>query len=223
MNKLPKKVIRFFNIPAHFKKIFLKTKITRYKKRKAITYIGVMLLAVIAIGTLVFLYLQRLDLDNLRSIRFNYRDPRLIIGSLLLITISILIWRVTGRNQKRELSKEKIKEIRICEIILKDKRDRIIRKWQVRDATAFLIGKKTKKNMVNIDLSESTYAPLISREHAVLNKTSGGWYFEDINSSNGSGIKRGKNGNKFKVKPDTPYKIYSGDTIYIANTKLLIK
>lgn len=42
---------------------------------------------------------------------------------------------------------------------------------------------------VDIDLSDVEYASLISKEHAVLNYSSGSWFIEDLESENGVGIK----------------------------------
>ena len=72
-------------------------------------------------------------------------------------------------------------------------------------------------------MSSSVYASLISREHGILNYTGKKWYFEDIGSSNGSGLKRKKEEKKFKVDEGKSYPLMSGDTIYIANTKLILK
>jgi pSer/pThr/pTyr-binding forkhead associated (FHA) protein len=86
-----------------------------------------------------------------------------------------------------------------------------------------LIGKNSKENEVDIDLNDTDYASLVSRHHAVLNFAEGSWFIEDIGSVNGSGIKRTDESSKFKMEKGKPYKISSGDIIYIANTKLLTK
>ena len=108
-------------------------------------------------------------------------------------------------------------------VILKDEDGKNLKIWELNNKTSLLIGKKTKSNEVDIDLTETVYASLISREHGILNYTGKKWYFEDIGSSNGSGIKRKNEEKKFKVDEGKSYGISSGDIIYIANTKLILK
>jgi pSer/pThr/pTyr-binding forkhead associated (FHA) protein len=68
------------------------------------------------------------------------------------------------------------------------------------------------------------YASLISKQHAVLNHASGIWYLEDLDSRNGVGIKKqGTGGTKQLLENENPHKVDSGDMIYIANTRLLVK
>jgi pSer/pThr/pTyr-binding forkhead associated (FHA) protein len=87
---------------------------------------------------------------------------------------------------------------------------------------SFLIGRNTKDNEVDIDLSEAEYSELVSRQHAVLNFAEGRWYIEDIGSSYGSGLKK-VDEEKFKMDLERLYEINSGDTLYIANTKIMVK
>jgi hypothetical protein len=202
-----KEILRFFNIPCHIKKLFIRRKIKKYtnQENNSNYFIKLLLGLAILIGGV---YLN-----------FTHQNIKLAIGSF--ITLVFLFFKVSYNNRPLELINDEQDEIR--EIILKDEDEKIIKNWNIHDYTACLIGKKTQRNMVNIDLSEATYAALVSREHAVMNNTNNGWFFEDIGSSNGSGIKRKQDGKKFKVKPGQPYKMYPGDTIYIANTKLLVK
>ena len=212
MMKYFRKIIGIFNIPAHFKTIFLKRKLNKYKGENSVWKIILKFIFSICI-LLVIGY-----------VNYVYRDLKVQIGSIIFVLFFIYFLGVRKKKKVEKIEKSKSKNDReITEIMLKDQDENIIQSWYIYDYSSILIGKKTKSNMVDIDLSESTYAPLISREHAVMNRTSKGWYFEDVGSSNGSGIKSGRTGEKKKIGVDKPYKIYSGDTIYIANTKLLVK
>ena len=86
-----------------------------------------------------------------------------------------------------------------------------------------IIGKSSTDNNVDIDLRGAEYESLINYEHAVLNNVSGLWYIEDIDSMNGIGIKKARKFKKHTLKYEMPYRISKGDTIYIANTRLLVK
>lgn len=83
--------------------------------------------------------------------------------------------------------------------------------------------KRTPRNKVDIDISEGIYSNLVSRTRGVLNKVNGVWYYEDLGSQNGSGIEKKSDRRKVKLKRNTPIKVESGDIIYLAITKLLLK
>jgi len=135
----------------------------------------------------------------------------------ILVILFYLIW-VTIYVRKYNISYSGIQKL-----ILKDEEGRNIKEWYVEDKKSLLIGRKAQDNEVDIDLSESEYVTLISKQHAVLNFSDNIWYIEDIGSSNGTGLKKINEGKKFKLEQGILYKINSGDTIYIANTKLVVK
>ena len=108
-------------------------------------------------------------------------------------------------------------------IILKNSDDYDIKVWKIGRATSLLLGKKTPRNKVDIDVGEAMYGNLVSRAHGILNRVNGLWYYEDLGSQNGSGIERIRDKRKVKLKKNTPVKVESGDIIYLATTKLLLK
>ena len=110
----------------------------------------------------------------------------------------------------------------ISKLILISEDGRSLKTWNLRGKISFLIGRNTKDNEVDIDLSEAEYSELVSRQHAVLNFAEGKWYIEDIGSSYGSGLKK-VDEEKFKMDLERLYEINSGDTLYIANTKIMVK
>lgn len=115
------------------------------------------------------------------------------------------------------------KNSEINKLILVDEDGNYKKEWNINGKISLLIGKKTKNNEVDIDLANTDYSYLISKQHAVLNFASNNWYIEDVGSSNGIGIKKLNDNVKRKLFRDVPYKLDSGDTIYIANTQLIIK
>ena len=86
-----------------------------------------------------------------------------------------------------------------------------------------IFGKETPRNRVDIDVSEGIYSNLVSRAHGILNRVNGIWYYEDLGSQNGSGIERNLDKRKMKLKKNIPVKVESGDIIYLATTKILLK
>lgn len=209
-----KKFLRLINVPRHIKNYLLRRKIRKNKddsgtedsKKKWIKVIN-FLIVVVAIGELTYLNLK-------------YEKPYLFFGSIVLVSVIATFFLV---KKIKKLNKNEVEYQTIKKLTLKNEEGEILEQWDLKDKTALLLGKKEKANDVDVDLSASTYSSLISREHAVLNNAENKWYFEDLDSLNGSGIRRRHNNKKFKVTPGQPYKLNVGDTLYIANTKLKIQ
>ena len=118
---------------------------------------------------------------------------------------------------------EQVKKNRLESVILKDEDGYDRKVWRIGRATSMLLGKKTPRNKVDVDLGESVYANLVSRAHGVLNMVNDSWYYEDLGSRNGSGLERKRDGRKIKLKSNMPVKVETGDIIYLATTKVLLK
>ena len=133
------------------------------------------------------------------------------------------------REREHNVFLERVKEIEDLEkkqiehIFLKDSEDYDMKIWKIGRATSLLIGKQSPRNRVDIDVSEGIYSNLVSRAHGILNRVNGIWYYEDLGSQNGSGIERGLDKRKIKLKKNIPVKVESGDIIYLATTKILLK
>ena len=133
------------------------------------------------------------------------------------------------REREHHVFLDKVKEIEEVEknqienIILKNSDDYDIKVWKIGRATSLLIGKRTPRNKVDIDVSEGVYSNLVSRAHGMLNRVNGVWYYEDLGSQNGSGIEKKDDRRKIKLKRNVPVKVESGDIIYLAITKILLK
>jgi len=109
----------------------------------------------------------------------------------------------------------------ITQIILKNEEGYDVKVWNIGRANSMLIGKKSRA-LVDIDLKHTAFSTLISKKHALLNKTDKGWYIEDLSSRNGTGIQKYSDNRKIKVG-NAPIKVQSGDVIYVATTALLLK
>lgn len=142
-----------------------------------------------------------------------------IIG-LMLVILAIVYGAVMyeARDKNYDVTNKKIRKL----VLLND-RGAEIDEWEIDDQTSLLIGKNSADNKADIDLSGTEYESLINYEHAVLNNVSGVWYIEDIDSVNGVGIKKAHKRVKNRIQHENPYPIGNGDTIYIANTRILVK
>lgn len=142
-----------------------------------------------------------------------------IIG-LMLVILAIVYGSVKyeARDKNDDVTNKKIRKL----VLLND-RGAEIDEWEIDDQTSLLIGKSSADNKADIDLSGTEYESLINYEHAVLNNVSGVWYIEDIDSVNGVGLKKANKRVKNRIQHESPYPIGNGDTIYIANTRILVK
>lgn len=158
-----------------------------------------------------------------------------IIGIIVLVISNSALWIANYRLKKDILLYQKIREEKLiqnienqsCEkkkqlthIILKNEEGYDVKTWHIGKASSLVIGKSSKVR-VDIDLTNSSYSSLVSKNHALLNKTDNGWFLEDLGSVNGTGIQKLADNRKLKVRTE-PVQVESGDIIYIATTALLI-
>nr|WP_272037482.1 FHA domain-containing protein [Paenibacillus sp. JJ-100] len=112
---------------------------------------------------------------------------------------------------------------RVVKLVLLDDDGTSVKEWYIQGETSVLIGKSSKNSEADIDLSDTPYASLISPQHAVLNRASGQWFIEDIDSASGVGVRKGNQSKSSKLEIEEPSLIEAGDLIYIANTRILVK
>lgn len=144
---------------------------------------------------------------------------QIMVGSLLSIVliVYVLLKNIPTDNIDRGTGLD------IKKLVLLSQDGEVAREWEVQGKTSLLIGKSSTDQEVEIDLTGTEYASLINNEHAVLNCVSEAWYIEDIDSVNGVGIKKADKRIKNRLRHESPYRINKGDTIYIANTRILVK
>nr|WP_106780336.1 FHA domain-containing protein [Lysinibacillus timonensis] len=143
---------------------------------------------------------------------------KIVISILLVI---LLAWLFFMKIKKRPY--EEINDTKINRLVLLDYDGESLKEWYIHGIPSMLIGKSAPGAEVDIDLSDVEYASLISKEHAVLNYSSGSWFIEDLDSENGVGIKKLSDRTPQKLPSDKPTEIHFGDMIYLANTRILVK
>lgn len=143
---------------------------------------------------------------------------KILVSILLVISLAWLIMKNTKKSLKDEFNDTKINKL-----VLLDYDGESLKEWYIQGIPSMLIGKSSPGHEVDIDLSDVEYASLISKEHAVLNYSSGSWFIEDLESENGVGIKRLNESTPQKIQSDKPSEVHFGDMIYLANTRILVK
>ena len=206
------------------------------KKQKSYKFLNIknILIMTVLIFTFIFVHFSGYSTKSLYFSIFIY------IGVILYLLIVERFFEKVEveeeiKNIKHEREREhnvfleRVKEIEDLEkkqiehIFLKDSEDYDMKIWKIGRATSLLIGKQSPRNRVDIDVSEGIYSNLVSRAHGILNRVNGIWYYEDLGSQNGSGIERSLDKRKIKLKKNIPVKVESGDIIYLATTKILLK
>ncbi len=108
-------------------------------------------------------------------------------------------------------------------VVLINEEGRPLMDWSLERKTSLIIGKSAEGEVVDIDLTDSAVAQMISKQHAVLNYTEKGWYVDDIDSKNGTRVKKLMQNSIMDVKLVGAIEVEPGDIIYIANTMLQIQ
>ena len=75
----------------------------------------------------------------------------------------------------------------------------------------------------NIDWSNLGFGYIKTDKRYVANYTNGGWYIDDIDSKNGTRVKKLYQNSIMDVKLVGTVEVECGDIIYIANTMLQLK
>lgn len=108
-------------------------------------------------------------------------------------------------------------------VVLINEEGQTLMEWSLERKTSLIIGKTADGEEVDIDLSGSAVAQMISKQHAVLNYTEKGWYVDDIDSKNGTRVKKLTQNSIMDVKLVGAIEVEAGDIIYIASTMLQIQ
>ncbi len=115
------------------------------------------------------------------------------------------------------------KKTKAGKVVLINEEGRGLMEWSLERKTSLIIGKSMGGETVDIDLSGSAVAQMISKQHAVLNYTEKGWYVDDIDSKNGTRVKKLMQNSIMDIKLVGAVEVEAGDIIYIANTMLQIQ
>jgi hypothetical protein len=200
----------FLNIPKHIKNLIIARRIEKHSGVSSNSFwVSVIDFLIIALFAGAVYYVCFINQDR------QIKKTGLVICSLFLF---FFIIKISAFVKKHETKYDGIKKL-----ILRDDEGRNVKVWDIEAKTAVLIGKKTRDNEVDIDLSETDYATLVSQQHAVLNFSENFWYIEDLGSTNGSGVLRPKDNSKVRLELGKPFRLCSDDVIYISNLKILVK
>ncbi|WP_155591535.1 FHA domain-containing protein [Lysinibacillus cavernae] len=167
----------------------------------------------IIIVTIAFFYILYVFVMNQDVLLKFVIGTVMVILAIIYVSLKYEAKAITQVMAKKDISK----------LVLLNERGVEIDEWELGDQISLLIGKSSAEHKADIDLSGTEYESLVNYEHAVLNCVAGIWYVEDIDSVNGVGLKKANKRVKNRLQHEIPYPLGNGDTIYIANTRILVK
>jgi len=153
---------------------------------------------------------------------------KVIYGAILFVFACVYMWFIYVKATRElvvaapvEMVRER--ETHIRKVHLLNEEHQVLKQWNIEGKAGLLIGKNTKDETVDIDLSDTALAALVSNEHALLNYTNGNWFVEDFDSEQGTAVRKaGQNDLRYLNKSE-PVQLASGDYIYVGKTILQVR
>ena len=149
----------------------------------------------------------------------------LIIASAV-ITVVFLILGFVHRDKKLVIESETSEQPSYSgprQLVLINEDGSELTSWDLFGRTSLVIGRDVGENQVDINLADATYAGFIEIEHAVLNYAGEHWYIEDLHSKNGVRVQKRGDSRQYKLASAKPCIVGVGDTVYIAQTTLIVR
>lgn len=151
-----------------------------------------------------------------------------IYGGILFVFACAYMWIIYMKATKElvvatPVENPSMKNVYIRKICLLNNEHNVLRQWDIEGKAGLLIGKNTKEEKVDIDLSDTALATLVSAQHALLNYTNGNWFIEDFDSEQGTMVKKASEMEMRYLNKAEPVQLDSGDYIYIGKTILQVR
>lgn len=144
-------------------------------------------------------------------------------GSAAFLVFMVLAVSDTGREGQRRRKKSAGSQSKgVHALALLDENDEEISEWNIAGKISLLIGRDTRKEDVDINLMNTSFAGMVDRQHAVMNYAAGQWHIEDLGSANGIRIQK-EDGRIYEVSKTQPCVVEKGDIVFIGLTKLKAK
>lgn len=156
------------------------------------------------------------------------KNTKIIYAVILAVFACIYMWFIYVKATRDLIVATPVEMIRennthIRKLILLNDEYQMLKQWNIEGKAGLLIGKNTKEETVDIDLSDTALSALISNEHALLNYTNGNWFVEDFDSEQGTAVQKVNKSELQYLTKSEPVQLEAGDYIYIGKTILQVK
>ena len=153
-------------------------------------------------------------------------EPMKRMASLALLGVTTFLFfllamtdrEATDKTEERGESRNGISEIHL----LSEEGD-ITDTWDIYGKTSIVFGRDEGENQVDVDLRNTDYAGTVDREHAVMNFSGGSWYIEDLDSENGTRIRRNGEDRAYRISSREPCRVEKNDTVYLGLAPVRIR
>ncbi len=144
-----------------------------------------------------------------------------LLGAVGAVSLLFIYADMNQRHKRRDGYDTGKTEI--SEILLLGEDNNITDTWDIYRKTSIVFGKDAGENQVDINLKNTDYAGTVDGEHAVMNYSNGRWYIEDLDSENGTRIRRNGVDKPYRVSSREPCKVEKGDIIYLGLAPLMVR
>lgn len=153
---------------------------------------------------------------------------RAVYIGIILVFACVYMWFIyyKATNELQVAAPDRIikeKNTHVRKVVLLNEEHQVLKQWNIDGKAGLVIGKNTENTKVDIDLSDTALAALISDEHALLNYTNGNWYVEDFDSEQGTAVQKYNKSDMEYLNKAEPAKLEPGDCIYIGKTILQVR
>lgn len=153
---------------------------------------------------------------------------RAVYIGIILVFACVYMWFIyyKATNELQVAAPDQIikeKNTHVRKVVLLNEEHQVLKQWNIDGKAGLVIGKNTENTKVDIDLSDTALAALISDEHALLNYTNGNWYVEDFDSEQGTAVQKYNKSDMEYLNKAEPAKLEQGDCIYIGKTILQVR
>lgn len=143
-----------------------------------------------------------------------------VLGTVGILFFILLLIDIEKHGQPRDYGTGR-KEISEIQLLGED--NNITDTWDIYRKASVVFGRDEGENQVDINLKNTDYAGTVDGEHAVLNYSNGSWFIEDLDSENGTRIKRNGEDKAYRISSREPCKVEKGDVVYLGLAPLRIR
>lgn len=140
-----------------------------------------------------------------------------------IVAFFFFLLAVADRNRAAHMLSDRNGSDGISQLLLLSEDGSVTDTWDIYGKTSIVFGRDGGENMVDVDLRHTDYAGTVDREHAVMNYSGGSWYIEDLDSENGTRIRKQGADRPCRVSAREPCRVGKGDVIYLGLAPLKIQ
>lgn len=145
------------------------------------------------------------------------------LAVLGIVSLVFFLLAVADRDRPGQAADRGAGREGISELLLLGEEDNITDVWDIYGKTSIVFGRDEGENQVDVDLKNTDYAGTVDKEHAVMNFSGGCWYIEDLDSENGTRIRRSGEDKAYKISSREPCRVEMNDTVYLGLAPVRIR